>query len=75
MLRSLNVTAIVRLNSPCYDPSPFLDAGMEHFDHIFEDCTATTGPVIAAFLRIADAAAGAITILQGGPGPHGHAHR
>ena len=73
MLRSLNVTAIVRLNSPCYDPSPFLDAGMEHFDLIFEDCTAPT--VIAAFLRIADAAAGAITILQGGPGPHGHAHR
>ena len=62
IFRSLNVTAIVRLNSPCYDPSPFLDAGIEHFDLIFEDCTAPTGSVIAAFLRIADAAAGAVAV-------------
>ena len=62
VFRSLNVAAVVRLNSSCYDPSPFFAAGMQHFDLIFEDCTAPAAPVIAAFFRIVDAAAGCVAV-------------
>jgi cell division cycle 14 len=62
VFRNLNVTAVIRLNSPCYDPAPFVAAGMEHFDLIFEDCTAPTAPIIAEFFRIVDATVGTVAV-------------
>jgi cell division cycle 14 len=62
IFRALNVTAVVRLNSPCYNPAPFLAAGIQHHHLAFEDCTAPPAAISAAFLRIADAAPGVIAV-------------
>jgi cell division cycle 14 len=57
---SLNVTTVLRLNSPCYDPAPFLAAGMEHFDLEFDDCTAPSSHIVAAFFNIVDNSPGGV---------------
>jgi cell division cycle 14 len=62
IFRTLNVTAVVRLNSPCYDPAPFCEAGMEHFDLIFDDCTAPPSNIVSDFFRISDATPGAVAV-------------
>ena len=56
------VTAVVRLNEPRYDGQLFVERGMEFHELEFEDCTAPPPAVVEAFLRVADAAAGAVAV-------------
>ena len=56
------VTAVVRLNEAHYDGRRFAERGMEFHDLEFEDCTAPPPAVVDAFLRVADAAAGAVAV-------------
>ena len=55
VLRQEAVAAVVRLNEPdTYDPSPLEDAGIEHYDLFFEDCTVPSSYVVKRFLDICD---------------------
>ena len=56
------VTTVVRLNEPQYDGQLFVERGMEFHDLEFEDCTAPPPAIAEAFLRVADAAAGAVAV-------------
>jgi cell division cycle 14 len=60
--RELGVTDVVRLNSAEYDARDLERAGIRHHDLFFADCTAPPGPLVAAFLAIADAAQGAVAV-------------
>ena len=65
ILRERGVSTVVRLNRPCYDAAAFTSRGFEHFDLPFDDCAAPPDGVVAAFLRIADAAPGAVAVHCG----------
>ena len=56
------VTAVVRLNEPHYDEREFGERGVAVHDLEFEDCTAPPDDVVEAFLRVVDAAAGAVAV-------------
>ena len=62
IFRTLNVTTVVRLNAACYDPAPFVAAGIQHFDLPFDDCTAPRASVMTAFFRIVDSAEGVVAV-------------
>jgi cell division cycle 14 len=62
ILLELGTTDVIRLNRPLYDPAPFAAAGIRHHDLYFDDCTVPPPAVVAAFLRVADAASGAIAV-------------
>jgi cell division cycle 14 len=62
LLPEFNVTAVVRLNEPCYDKQAFLDRGIAFHDLEFDDCTAPPPAIVTAFLGICDAAAGAVGV-------------
>ena len=62
VLRDLDVSDVVRLNAPEYDAGVFAAAGIRHHELFFEDCTEPPPDVIAAFLRIVDAAAGVVAV-------------
>ena len=62
ILHELGVTAVVRLNEAHYQRSAFADAGFEHHDLYFDDCTAPPPDVIARFFAVADAAPGLVAV-------------
>ena len=62
IFRMLNVTTVVRLNAACYDPAPFVAAGIQHFDLPFDDCTSPPNSIITDFLRIVDSAEGVVAV-------------
>ena len=55
VFKALNVHTIVRLNSPEYKTSTFVNAGFEHHDQVFEDCSVPPSDIVDAFLRRAEA--------------------
>ena len=62
IMHELGVSTIVRLNEPRYDAKDFVSRGFKHFNLEFEDCTSPPDEVVAAFLRIVDAAPGAVAV-------------
>ena len=62
IFNALDVRTVVRLNERQYDGSAFEEHGIRHIDLPFEDCTAPPNPVVARFLRAADAADGLIAV-------------
>jgi cell division cycle 14 len=60
--QELGVRAVVRLNQPEYDARGFSDRGIAVHELEFEDCTAPPPAVADAFLRLADAATGALAV-------------
>ena len=62
ILRELGVSTVVRLNEPRYSAKDFKSLGFEHADLEFDDCTCPPDAVVTAFLRIVDAAPGAVAV-------------
>jgi cell division cycle 14 len=62
ILAQFGVRAVVRLNSPGYDPAGFRAAGIAVADLCFEDCTAPPVEVVAAFLTLAEGLPGAVAV-------------
>ena len=62
VFKDYGVTAVVRLNEPRYDGRRFIESGMAFHDLEFEDCTAPPAAVADEFVRLADAAEGAVAV-------------
>jgi cell division cycle 14 len=62
ILRGMGVSSVVRLNEPHYAAEAFTSQGIAHHSLEFPDCTCPPDAVVAAFLRIADAAPGAVAV-------------
>ena len=62
VFKDYGVTAVVRLNEPRYDGRRFAESGMAFHDLEFEDCTAPPAAVADEFVRLADAAEGAVAV-------------
>jgi cell division cycle 14 len=62
IFNALGVRSVVRLNERQYDSSAFESSGIRHIELPFEDCTAPPNPVVAAFLRAADASDGLLAV-------------
>ena len=62
VFKERGVTAVVRLNEACYDGRRFEEAGMALHDLEFDDCTAPPPGVADAFVRLVDAAEGAVAV-------------
>jgi hypothetical protein len=60
ILRGMGVTAVVRLNEPRYPAEALTSRGLAHHSLAFPDCACPPDAVVAAFLRIVDAAPGAV---------------
>ena len=58
----LEVTDVVRLNSPEYNAAEFTALGFRHHELRFPDCTSPPLSIAAAFIRVADAAPGLIAV-------------
>jgi cell division cycle 14 len=61
-LRELGVSDVVQLNEEAYDTRALEEAGIAHHALVFPDCTEPPGPLVAAFLAVADAARGAVAV-------------
>ena len=53
--KQLGVHSIVRLNKPEYCKSTFVEAGFEHHDLLFQDCSVPNSRTVDNFLRCAEA--------------------
>ena len=62
ILRGMGVTTVVRLNEPRYAAETLTSQGFAHHSLEFPDCTCPPDAVVAAFLRIIDAAPGAVAV-------------
>ena len=62
VFQDYGVTAVVRLNESNYDERRFLEGGMAFHDLEFEDCTAPPAAIADEFVRLADAADGAVAV-------------
>ncbi len=62
VLRDMGVTDVVRLNEPHYAAESITSHGLRHHAMEFPDCTCPPDHVVAAFLRAADAAPGAVAV-------------
>jgi cell division cycle 14 len=62
IFKALGVSTVIRLNRPKYDPRDFTEHGIEHFDLVFEDCTAPPSKVVGRFLQIVESASGAVAV-------------
>ena len=62
VLRELGVTAVLQLEAPAYDPTPFTAAGMAHHSIPFQDSAAPTPAVVTRFFQVADAAPGPVAV-------------
>jgi len=52
MFKKLRVSKVIRLNeSDAYDRKVFVNAGMQHLDLYFEDCTTPTDELVVRFLE------------------------
>jgi cell division cycle 14 len=61
-LRDLGVTTIIRLNEPSYAAADFEAHGMRHHDIPIPDDAPPSPDAVAAFLRAADGAPGAVAV-------------
>jgi cell division cycle 14 len=62
ILHGMGVSAVVRLNEPRYAAEALTSQGFAHHSLEFPDCTCPPDAVVAAFLRIVDAAPGAVAV-------------
>ena len=62
ILRDMGVTDVVRLCAPRYPAAAFTSLGLRHHHLPFADCACPPDAVAASFLRIVDAAAGAVAV-------------
>ena len=62
ILHDLSVSTVVRLNEPRYAAEALTSRGFAHHGLEFPDCTCPPDAVVAAFLRIVDAAPGAVAV-------------
>jgi cell division cycle 14 len=62
VFNDLDVSDVVRLNTPEYDADIFTAAGFRHHQLFFEDCTEPPPDVVEAFFRILDAATGVVAV-------------
>ena len=62
VFRVKNICTIVRLNDKEYDRSALLQAGFNHYDLFFTDCSVPTDEIVDNFLRIAEQSEGAIGV-------------
>jgi cell division cycle 14 len=58
----MEVSIVVRLNEPEYDPADFEEHGIRCVDLEFEDCTPPPAHIVAEFLHTVDRAAGAVAV-------------
>ena len=52
----------MRLNLPTYDPTPFSDNGIKHFNLYFEDGTEPPPHIVMKFLEIVEQSEGAVAV-------------
>ena len=72
ILRQFDVRAVVRLNSPQYSASAFVDGGIAVADLYFEDCTVPPADIACKFLTLAECLPGAVAVhCQAGLGRTG----
>jgi hypothetical protein len=62
ILRGMGVRTVVRLNEARYAAEALTSQGFAHHSLEFPDCTCPPDAVVAAFLRIVDAAPGAVAV-------------
>ena len=62
VFRVKNIRTVVRLNDKEYDRSALLQAGFNHHDLFFIDCSVPTDEIVDSFLRIAEQSEGAIAV-------------
>lgn len=62
IFEKLGVTAVVRLNSEQYPAKAFRDAGFNHYDIIYDDCTNPDQAVIDAWWEVCRQEKGAIAV-------------
>ena len=62
VFKDYGVTDVVRLCEPRYDRRGFVESGMAVHHLEFEDCTAPPASVVDEFVRLADAAKGAVAV-------------
>ena len=62
VFRDMGVTDVVRLNEPHYAAESITSHGLRHHAMEFDDCTCPPDHVVAAFLRAADSAPGAVAV-------------
>eukprot|EP00802_Teleaulax_amphioxeia_P004292 Tamp_04296.p1 GENE.Tamp_04296~~Tamp_04296.p1 ORF type:complete len:331 (+),score=53.07 Tamp_04296:1111-2103(+) len=56
------VSAIVRLNDREYNRKDFIDAGFNHYDLFFEDCTTPDERIVKTFMDLADKEKGSMAV-------------
>eukprot|EP00455_Lapot_gusevi_P034953 TRINITY_DN3868_c0_g4_i1.p1 TRINITY_DN3868_c0_g4~~TRINITY_DN3868_c0_g4_i1.p1 ORF type:complete len:295 (-),score=37.81 TRINITY_DN3868_c0_g4_i1:437-1321(-) len=61
-LAECGVKSIIRLNSTLYDPAPFLQHGMNHFDLYFPDGGIPSAQIISDFLFICEETQGSVAV-------------
>lgn len=61
-LRRLNVSAVVRLNEPCYDEEEFKKEGFSHYDIYFDDCSTPDEMVLNKWFDACRAEKGALAV-------------
>jgi len=62
VFKHLGVSTVVRLNSSQYKASTFVDAGFDHVDLKFSDCSTPSDSIVDSFLRIAERDNGMIAV-------------
>ena len=62
VFKAKNVSAVVRLNNPEYEAADFIDAGFEHHDLFFTDCSTPSDDVVERFLRISEGTDGIVAV-------------
>mmetsp|Transcript_65775 Transcript_65775/g.176226 ORF Transcript_65775/g.176226 Transcript_65775/m.176226 type:complete len:431 (-) Transcript_65775:49-1341(-) len=73
VLHDFGVAAVIRLNDSDYDPDIFRRNGIEHYDLIFDDCTAPPQPLVTRFLDIVDSHSARSGRKSSGDEREGHA--
>lgn len=57
------VTAVVRLNEPdTYNAAPFVEAGINHHELYFDDCTVPSDAIVKRFLDLSDKEKGVVSV-------------
>ena len=62
VFRVKNIKAVVRLNNKEYDRSTLVQAGFNHYDLFFTDCSTPSDAIVDKFLRISEHENGALAV-------------
>jgi hypothetical protein len=62
VFRVKNIRAVVRLNNKEYDRSALVQAGFNHYDLFFTDCSTPSDAIVDKFLRISEQEDGALAV-------------